>query len=240
MLGHAGSNSPTFASAEAFFAAHVRYTLQPEIKAMTSALNAQLLTDEEWSAGYRFTMDTSELLRGSLKDRAEYYDRAIRGGWMTRNEAREDDGWNPIDGLDKPLFPLNMGEVVGQGSDADVAQPVDVEDNAAQKNPWTPTDEMAANARRALAWRDEFGRGGTAVGIARARDIVNGRRLPRDTIMRMVSFFARHEVDKEAEGFRQGETGFPSNGRIAWDLWGGDAGRAWANRIADRIEELGE
>jgi HK97 family phage portal protein len=241
MLGHAGNNSPTFASAEAFFAAHVRYTLQPEIKALTAALNAQLLTDDEWRAGLRFTIDTSELLRGSLKDRAEYYDRAIRGGWMTRNEAREDDGWNPLDGLDKPLFPLNMGEVAGQGSDADVASPVDVEDDDnGAKNPWKPTDEMAANARRALAWRDEFGRGGTAVGIARARDISNGRRLPRDTIMRMVSFFARHEIDKEAEGFRPGEPGFPSNGRIAWDLWGGDAGRAWANRIADRIEELGE
>ncbi|MFN7195194.1 MAG: phage major capsid protein, partial [bacterium] len=113
------------------------------------------------------------------------------------------------------------------------------DDNGA-KNPWKPTDEMAANARRALAWRDEYGRGGTAVGIARARDISNGRRLPRDTIMRMVGFFARHEVDKRAEGFREGEPGFPSNGRIAWDLWGGDAGRAWANRIADRIEELGE
>jgi HK97 family phage portal protein len=245
MLGHAGNNSPTFASAEAFFAAHVRYTLQPEIKALTAALNAQLLTDDEWRAGLRFTIDTSELLRGSLKDRAEYYDRAIRGGWMTRNEAREDDGWNPLDGLDKPLFPLNMGEVAGQGSDADVASPVDVEDDDedddnGQKNPWKPTDEMAAAARRALAWRSEFGRGGTAIGIARARDISNGRRLPRDTIMRMVGFFARHEVDKRAEGFREGEPGFPSNGRIAWDLWGGDAGRAWANRIADRIEELGE
>lgn len=108
------------------------------------------------------------------------------------------------------------------------------------KNPWRPTSAMAAAARRALEWRREFGRGGTAIGIARARDIVNRRRLPRETIMRMISFFARHEIDKRATGFREGEDGFPSNGRIAWDLWGGDAGRAWANRIADRIEELGE
>ena len=108
------------------------------------------------------------------------------------------------------------------------------------KNPWRPTTAMAAAARRALEWRREFGRGGTAVGIARARDIVNRRRLPRDTIMRMVSFFARHEIDKRATGFREGEEGFPSNGRIAWDLWGGDAGQRWSRRIRDRIEELGE
>jgi hypothetical protein len=47
----------------------------------------------------------------------------------------------------------------------------------------------------------------------------------------MVSYFARHEIDKEAEGFRPGENGYPSAGRIAWALWGGDAGRTWANAI---------
>lgn len=41
---------------------------------------------------------------------------------------------------------------------------------------------------------------------------------------------------KKAEGFRQGEKGFPSNGRIAWDLWGGDVGRAWAKRKKREFE----
>jgi len=49
-----------------------------------------------------------------------------------------------------------------------------------------------------------------------------------------VSFFARHEVDKKAEGFNQGEDGYPSNGRIAWALWGGDAGKSWAEKIANQ------
>lgn len=79
-----------------------------------------------------------------------------------------------------------------------------------------------------LAWRKEFNRGGTMVGVARARDIANGANLSVDTVKRMRSFFARHEVDKKAEGFRPGEKGYPSNGRIAWALWGGDAGKAWA------------
>ena len=91
-----------------------------------------------------------------------------------------------------------------------------------------PTQEMADVAARALEWREEYGRGGTEVGVARARDIKNRRELSQDTINRMISFFARHEVDKEAEGFFQDEDGFPSAGRIAWDLWGGDAGKAWA------------
>jgi HK97 family phage prohead protease len=96
---------------------------------------------------------------------------------------------------------------------------------------------MADEAQRGLDWRREFGRGGTEVGIARARDIANKRDLSMDTVRRMVSYFARHEVDKEAEGFRPGEDGYPSNGRIAWALWGGDPGQSWANRIASADED---
>lgn len=99
-----------------------------------------------------------------------------------------------------------------------------------------PTSSMKEEARRGLDWRSEFGRGGTEVGIARARDIVNGKDLSEDTIRRMVSFFARHEVDKKAEGFRPGEEGYPSNGRIAWALWGGDPGRSWANKEDAKME----
>lgn len=93
-----------------------------------------------------------------------------------------------------------------------------------------PNDAMAEEAQRGLDWRREFGRGGTEVGIARARDISNKADLSMDTVRRMSSYFARHEVDKEAEGFSPGEDGYPSNGRIAWALWGGDAGRSWANQ----------
>jgi hypothetical protein len=96
-----------------------------------------------------------------------------------------------------------------------------------------PTAAMVAEARRGLDWRKEFGRGGTAIGVARARDIVNRRDLPVSTIRRMKSFFARHEVDKQAQGFRPGEDGYPSAGRIAWALWGGDPGQSWANANAN-------
>ncbi len=95
---------------------------------------------------------------------------------------------------------------------------------------YTPTAAMRSEAQQGLEWRQEFGRGGTAVGVARARDILN-RDLSLDTVKRMSSYFARHLVDKDAEGFRAGEEGFPSAGRIAWALWGGDAGRAWSLAI---------
>lgn len=102
-----------------------------------------------------------------------------------------------------------------------------------------PNDGMKAEAQRGLDWRSEFGRGGTEIGIARARDIVNDRDLSDETVRRMKAYFDRHEIDKEAEGFRPGEDGYPSNGRIAWALWGGDPGRSWANKHAkaDAIDE---
>jgi ATP-dependent protease ClpP protease subunit len=99
-----------------------------------------------------------------------------------------------------------------------------------------PTAEMAEEARRGLAWRAEYNRGGTAIGVARARDISNRVNLSPSTINRMVSYFARHEVDKEAQGFRQGEEGYPSAGRIAWALWGGDAGKAWSSEQSKQLE----
>ena len=100
-----------------------------------------------------------------------------------------------------------------------------------------PTSGMVSEAKKGLEWRSEYGRGGTEVGIARARDISNGKNLSDDTVKRMYSFFSRHEVDKKAEGFRPGEDGYPSNGRIAWALWGGDAGFSWSRKLADRMEK---
>lgn len=101
---------------------------------------------------------------------------------------------------------------------------------------YTPNDAMVAEARRGLEWRRTFNRGGTEIGVARARDIVNRANLSRDTVARMVSYFARHEVDKQGEGFSRGEPGYPSAGRIAWALWGGDAGKAWAEGIIRELE----
>tara|TARA_R100000655_G_scaffold25878_2_gene53422 strand:- start:9805 stop:11952 length:2148 start_codon:yes stop_codon:yes gene_type:complete len=100
----------------------------------------------------------------------------------------------------------------------------------------SPTQGMIDEAKKGLEWRKEYGRGGTQIAVARARNITNGDNLSFDTIKRMNSFFARHEVDKKADGFEIGEDGFPSAGRIAWALWGGDAGQSWAKKKVKEIE----
>ena len=101
-----------------------------------------------------------------------------------------------------------------------------------------PTKGMVEEAEKGLEWRREHDRGGTQVAVARATNIKNGDNLSFDTIKRMNSFFARHEVDKKAEGFNPGEEGFPSAGRIAWALWGGDAGQSWAKKKVKEIENV--
>lgn len=88
-------------------------------------------------------------------------------------------------------------------------------------------------AKRALKWISEgkAGSGFTDVGRRRASQLAAGGSVSRDVIARMKSYFARHTVDRKATGFSAGEEGYPSPGRVAWDAWGGDAGRAWVSRI---------
>ena len=94
-------------------------------------------------------------------------------------------------------------------------------------------------AKMALAWIADGHAGGgfTAVGKKRASDLAAGHPVSAETILRMYSFFKRHEIDKQAEGFNSGEDGFPSPGRVAWSAWGGDAGFTWSTRIRNQISK---
>ena len=216
--------------------------------------------------------------------------RAVNEGVLTRNEARERLGLEPISGGDEVYIPANLFPLGSpepnppQPQDEDDAEKL-YEDTYGEKKSLElhvtredaerraeqigcvgshtmdingvtyympcnthatyeeltkqvnlkPTEEMAEEAQRGLDWRREFNRGGTSIGVARANQLVNRENLSESTVNRMKSFFSRHEVDKEAEGFRRGEDGYPSAGRIAWALWGGDAGFAWSKRKVDEI-----
>lgn len=102
---------------------------------------------------------------------------------------------------------------------------------------FTPPPVVARNAAEGLRLRERFRRGGTEIGVARARELVERRPLTPETIRRMASYFARHEVDKRGRDFFNDEK--PLAGRIAWLLWGGDEGRAWALDIKRRMGKGG-
>lgn len=97
---------------------------------------------------------------------------------------------------------------------------------------FTPTLEMAAAAKRGLRLREKFNRGGTQVGVDRANQLSERRELSEADVKSMHSYFARHEVDKTTKTHKWDSDEDPSAGFIAWLLWGGDAGKEWADQRA--------
>ncbi len=88
-------------------------------------------------------------------------------------------------------------------------------------------------ATRAVKWISggKAGDGFTDTGRSRAIQLANGGSVTREVAVRMKSYFARHTTDRKAEGFNAGEKNYPSPGRVAWDAWGGDAGKTWTNKL---------
>ena len=102
--------------------------------------------------------------------------------------------------------------------------------------PAMPTEGMREEAQRYRDWKEDGRDGGTEVAARRASQILSGSELSDDTIVEMSAWFARHEVDKKAEGFSPGEEGYPSPGRVAWAAWGGDAGKAFSDRTVESMD----
>lgn len=103
---------------------------------------------------------------------------------------------------------------------------------------FSPPSSVRAAARRGLELRKKHGKGGLTTqeagkqgigsGVARAGDLAGGGGISFATIKRMAAFFSRHEKNKSG--------GENDAGYIAWQLWGGDAGRSWASRIIKMVE----
>jgi len=98
---------------------------------------------------------------------------------------------------------------------------------------FTPPQAVQDEAKRALQWIKEGHAGSnfTDVGRARASQLANGESVSRDTLARMKSFLARHEVDSQGQGYHIGEAGFPSPGRVAYAAWGGSAAKTWVDKL---------
>ncbi len=96
-----------------------------------------------------------------------------------------------------------------------------------------PPKGVQEAAQRAQRWIEDgrAGKGFTDVGRERARQLGAGEEVSDEVVKKMQAYFARHTVDKDAEGFSSGADGYPSPGRVAWDAWGGDAGERWVGTI---------
>lgn len=109
LIGYADKTA-TYASAEQFFLAFVVHTIRPWTVRIEQSANYALFTEKERRKFFvEFKLDG--LMRGDAKARAEFYTSAITNGWMSRNEVRNLENLNPVDGLDEHLQPLNMAPV---------------------------------------------------------------------------------------------------------------------------------
>jgi len=99
----------------------------------------------------------------------------------------------------------------------------------------TIPESVSRVARTGLNQRKEFGRGGTSVGLGSARRLAAGGTASPEFVRKVARYFPRHEVDLRANGADPGDDGYPSNGRIAWNLWGGSPGWSWAR---SKVEQL--
>ncbi len=106
------------------------------------------------------------------------------------------------------------------------------------KDGYKPTSGMQSAARRAIRLKEQGkAKGaGTAVGWTRAGQLARGETLSLSTVKRMYSFFSRHEVDKQGKDWDNAEN--PSNGKIMWLAWGGDAGFSWSRKITQREKAM--
>jgi hypothetical protein len=107
-----------------------------------------------------------------------------------------------------------------------------------EKTGYKPTSGMQSAARRAIKLKEQGkAKGaGTAVGWTRAGQLARGETLSLSTVKRMYSFFSRHEVDKKGKDWDNSEN--PSNGKIMWLAWGGDAGYSWSRKIVEREKNM--
>ena len=210
----------------------------------------------------RYDIDSIPAMAEQRKRVFESVSAGVKDGILTRNEAREQLGYEPIDGADSlmvpaNLMPLNIASEETDEEDRGEDIPEEEVPEELQDNPFeqinneddleevlkaesdidtVPTDSMVSEAKRGLEWRKEFNRGGTRVGATRANQIINKVKLSPSTVRRMFSFFSRHESDKTGQGFDRGEEGYPSRGRIAWALWGGDAGFSWSRAKVKQLD----
>ena len=146
----------------------------------------------------------------------------------------------PVDSLDSLLAsvswnehgeqPLTTSYELATGYEVDL----DIKIFADNDRMYTIPKSVQAEAKRALEWRKEEGRGGTPVGLNTARTLAKGGQIGIRKVRHIAKYFPRHEVDKQGKGYKPGQDGYPSNGRIAWALWGGDSAKSWASAIVER------
>ncbi len=229
-------------------------TIIPHLRKIQSDMNEWLVPMFDDRLMLEFDIDSIPALSERRRKIYENVTSAVNVGIMSRNEARAAIGLEPKDGADDLLVPANLFPL-GEEAVPDKNPPVEEDDledyqdeddekyddlltadeiKALADLDLKPTASMATAAVRALNWRKEYNRGGTLVGLARANQLKNRERLSPQTVKRMFSFFSRHSSNDRLFNTKEKDGG-PTAWRIAWDLWGSNAGYTWSKSKVEQI-----
>lgn len=228
----AGLENSTYNNMQEAEAAAWNQGIIPLLTVFAESITQNLLNEyPESMPGDFFNWDVSKVkaLQDDTFQEAKKAELLYKSGIIDRAEAKRIVGYD-YNETDEEIYHPEAVPISTQNPNSDIGR-------KSIKASYKPTDAMVRNARRALDWKDEGKDGGTIIGLTRANQIVNRENLSEDTVVRMYSFFSRHAVDKEAEGFYQGQEGYPSPGAVAWNLWGGDAGFEWSRNIVEKLDD---
>jgi HK97 family phage portal protein len=215
--------------------ARMREGLEPVEDPMADALlvNGQPLGGPAPAAPFGMASSAPDGLTGPLDASNEIEEPPMLPTQPEQKDALSDCVSEKIPTLIAEGYPQDQAVAIAYSMCAEGKTLDEIETKAIGDIDTRPPQSVADNARRALevrARKPESERGMTAVGIARARDLMNRVRLSEDTIRRMAAYFERHEVDKQGSTWDEQGRGWQ-----AWYGWGGDDGFAWAKR---KIEEF--
>lgn len=237
-------SSETYKSFEQKNMAYLTNCLMTWIVKWEQELNCKLLFSREMRTdSHFFKFNTGAFMRADFATTMQSLRSGVEALILSPNEARDILDFNKRDGGDEFINPNTSSPMSPDGASDAEEDEEEIDANLGDQPlakydsiNFKPPAGVRSEARQGLEWRRQYNRGGTAIGVARARDLSNGKSVSPDTAKRMKSYFARHEVDKKGQGFSPGEPGYPSAGRIAWALWGGDAGQAWSNKLVRQMD----
>lgn len=138
----------TFTNAGEMDLHFVKHTMIPIFTNWENELNRKLLTAKERRLGYYFKFNVNGLLRGSTAERFSSYHIALQDGWMSRNEVRELEDREQVEGLDEFLTPNNMVNSTDSVQDEpDDDEPEEIRSNIAPLVR-SIAERMASNERK--------------------------------------------------------------------------------------------
>lgn len=231
----------TFNNTEQLAIQYVKYTILPVVETIAQELSRKLLTEEEKLDGLKFDFDFNSLLKADTTNRAEYLSKLINAGVLSINDARRIENLPDIEGGDNHFLQVNMMEInnlVNSKNDEqrsiDITKLIKSNSIQATRNDLSFNDYpnvVVNNAKRGIELNEAVGnKCATAVGKQRAQQLANREPLSIDTINRMYSYLSRAEVYYDPDDEQ-------ACGTISYLLWGGLAGKDWAEEKLNEIEK---